>query len=300
MLRLGIVDFDSSHSIEFTRRINHCGVDGDQYVDGARVVMGCPGESQMSPERIPGFTQQVKSCGVEIVEQPTDMIGHIDGVLILSICGSAHLQRVQPFLEAGLPAYVDKPFACSLSDANEIFRLANEHQQVLFGTSALRLSNDVLSLEDIADRTGRVLGAFTYGPAKRADGNPGLFHYGIHATEVLFALMGTGCESVSTALTEGAEVVTGLWNDGRIGTLRGSRDGSTAYGFIAFCEQAVIERQLSTRFAYRNLCQAIVRSFETGIPAVPSDATLQVVRFVLAALESERRAGESIRLDSIQ
>ena len=42
MLRLGIVDFDSSHAIEFTRRFNHAGVDGDQCVDGARVEVGCP------------------------------------------------------------------------------------------------------------------------------------------------------------------------------------------------------------------------------------------------------------------
>ena len=35
MLRLGIVDFDSSHSVEFTRRFNHAGVDADQRVDGA-------------------------------------------------------------------------------------------------------------------------------------------------------------------------------------------------------------------------------------------------------------------------
>ncbi|MDA1014999.1 MAG: gfo/Idh/MocA family oxidoreductase [Planctomycetota bacterium] len=300
MLRLGVVDFDSSHSIEFTRRINHCGVDADQCVEGARVVLGCPGDSQMSPERIPGFTREVESCGVELVEQPTDMIGRIDGVLVLSICGSAHLQRVRPFLEAGIPAYVDKPFACSLPDATEIFRLANEHRQVVFGTSALRFSQDVLTLSDIADRTGRVLGAFTYGPAKRADGNPGLFHYGIHATEVLFALMGSGCESVVTAYTDGAEVVTGRWRDGRVGTLRGSRDGSTSYGFVAFCERAVIERRLSTRFAYRNLCQSIVRSFETGVPTVDADTTLEVVRFVLAALASESRQGESVRLDSIQ
>ena len=70
MLRLGIVDFDSSHSIEFTRRFNHCGVDPDQQVQGARVVLGYPGESTISPERIPGFTKEVTGCGVTLVDRP--------------------------------------------------------------------------------------------------------------------------------------------------------------------------------------------------------------------------------------
>ena len=38
MLRLGIVDFDSSHSVEFARRFNHQGVASEQFVDGAQVV----------------------------------------------------------------------------------------------------------------------------------------------------------------------------------------------------------------------------------------------------------------------
>ncbi len=299
MLRLGIVDFDSSHCIEFTRRFNHVSVDADQQVTGARVVIGCPGKSLMQPERIPGFTSQVESCGVRLVDNPADMLGEIDAVLVLSLCGSAHLDRVRPFLEAGLPAYVDKPFACTLGDAREITTLAQQCQQVVFGTSALRFSDDVIEMTASEDQTGAINGVFSYGPAKRADGNPGLFHYGIHATEVLFTLMGSGCESVSTAFTEDAEVVTGKWADGRIGTLRGNRSGHTAYGFVAFCENGVIERRASTRFAYRNLCQHIVNSFETGTPAVPPKLTLEVVRFVIASMESEQQSGAWVRLDSV-
>lgn len=299
MLRLGIVDFDSSHCIEFTRRFNNVGVDSDQCVQGARVVMGCPGRSLMQPERIPGFTQQVESCGVKLVENPVDMLGEIDAVLVLSLCGAAHLERVQPFLEAGLPAYVDKPFACSLTDAEQIIQLATNHNQVVFGTSALRFSAELVELSEIVSRTGPIHGAFSYGPAKRADGNPGLFHYGIHATEMLFALMGPGCESVATNFVDGAEVVTGHWRDGRIGTLRGNRVGGTTYGFVAFCENSVIERQVSTRFAYRNLCQQIVTSFQTGVAAVAPEITLEVIRFVLASLQSEQSNGATIRLDSI-
>ncbi|GAB4149565.1 MAG: Gfo/Idh/MocA family oxidoreductase [Planctomycetaceae bacterium] len=300
MLRLGIVDFDSSHSIEFTRRFNHVGLSGDEYVQGARVVLGCPGTSEMSPERIPLFTEQVRDeGGVKLVDNPEEMIGDIDAVLILSLCGSAHLERARPFLEAGIPTYIDKPFACNLSDAEEMIRLAQENNATLFHSSGLRFAEEILNFQRASEIHGRLNGVMSYGPAKRAEGNPGLFHYGIHAVSILFALMGPGCESVTTIYTEGAEVVSGRWRDGRIGTLRGNRAGSTAYGFLAFCDNSVENHLVSTRWTYRNLCQQIVNSFTSGVPTVPHECYLEETRFVLASLESERRDGVPIRLESI-
>ena len=299
MIRLGIVDFDSSHSIEFTRRFNHAGVDSDQYVEGARVVAGWPGSSLMSPERIPGFTDQVASCGVELVDSAEMLLERIDAVLVLSLCGTAHLERVRPFLTAGIPAFVDKPFACTVDDARQMIQLANEKNVTLLNSSALRYSAEIEQFHQRQTEYGTVQGAITYGPAKRAEGNPGLFHYGIHAVEALFALMGSGCNSVTTEHTEGAEVVTARWNDGRLASVRGNRQGATAYGFIAFTENAVIHQPFSTRFAYRNLCERIVQTFETGEPAVANETSLEIVKFITASLESERQGGETVPLDSV-
>jgi virulence factor len=297
MKRLGIIDLDSSHSVEFTRRFNHIGVDRDQCVDGAKVVLAWPGSSEMAPERIPGFQREMESFGIELVDEPVAMLGQIDAVLILSLCGAAHLERARPFLKAGLPTFIDKPFTCSLTDAVELITLAEDTHTPLWNASAMRFSEQVQSINRRIDQLGRVHGVVSYGPSKRADGNPGLFHYGIHAVEVLFQLMGTGCESVTTTWTPGGEVVTGLWTDGRIGTVRGSRDGATSYGFIAFCENAVVTEHLSTRYAYRNLCQQIVHSLETDSLPVSHPSTLEVVRFITAASRSESLNGASVQLD---
>ena len=297
MLKLGIVDFDSSHSIEFTRRFNHVGMDRDQCVDGARVVMGWPGDSTMAPERIPGFTDEVQSCGVELVDDPQAMIGRIDGVLILSLCGSVHLERVRPFLEAGVPAYVDKPFACNVDDAMEMQRLSRQNGTLLNHSSALPFSEEVLGFQSRSSQYGPLHGAVTYGPAKRAEGNPGLFHYGIHTVALLFALLGTGCESVANEYTPEVEVVTAHWQDGRLATVRGVRTGSSSYGFLAFTENGVIHQPVSTRYAYRNLCRSIVDSFTTGQPAVSHERNLEEVRFVVASTKSEQNDGARIRLN---
>ena len=297
VLRLGILDFDSSHSIEFTRRINHAGVSGDQFVEGARVVMGVPGTSIMSPERIPKHAKLIEECGVKIVESPTDLLGKIDGALVLSVCGQAHLEAARPFLEAGLPTFVDKPFASSWEDAQEMADLAEKHSALLWSSSALRFTEEVQKLLREGSRFGSLEGLVSFGPAIRAEGNPGLFHYGIHAAELLFALMGPDANRVSCLSARETDLVTAIYSDGRFGSLRGTRRGSSAYGFTAFCEHGVLHELVSTRFAYRNLCQAIVTSFETNEPPVPLAATLKLMRFLLAANQSEQAGGEWISLD---
>lgn len=296
MLCLGIVDFDSSHCIEFTRRFNHVGLSPEQYVTGARVVAGWPGSSEMAPERIGGFREQVTAAGVELVDSPLELIGRIDAVLILSLCGSAHLERVRPFLEAGVPAFVDKPFACSIEDADGMVELAERTGTLLLHASALRFSSSVAKLRVQRERAGALRGLISYGPAKRNPFNPGLLHYGIHAIEVLYALMGTGCASVACTHSDGADVVTGSWSDGRIATLRGSRAGATAYGVVAFCEQAVIPQTISTYDAYTNCCREIVSAFVDGRPLAPYEEIREVTRFALTALASEQSGGVPLPL----
>src|SRR3954451_20137295 len=103
MIRLGIVDFDSSHSVEFTKRLNHLNVAEEQWVEGARVVLGCKLPSAIAdPARVEAFAKTFsEELGVPLVERPEEMIGKVDAVLIEAVDGSVHLERARPFLEAG-------------------------------------------------------------------------------------------------------------------------------------------------------------------------------------------------------
>src|SRR5262245_21209032 len=274
-IRIGIVDFDSSHCVEFTRRINHLDIDPNQWVDGGRVVIGCPGTSLLSPERLAGFTDEMRQLGIPLVENPRDMLGQIDAVMIESVDGSVHWDRAKPFIEAGVICFVDKPFTCNLLEARRMADFANRHQVPLFSSSALRYARELVEFvaqAHAADSpTGTVLGAMTYGPAPTRARNPGLFHYGIHATEVLFTLLGADCEQVH-GMREGGDqdsdelgvdVVTGRWHGGRLGTVRGLRSGHRSFGFVAFCERAVRHVVIDMQFVYSELLKRVVQFFET-------------------------------------
>lgn len=296
MLRLGIVDFDSSHAVEFTRRFNHVGVAADRCVAGARVVLGWPGNSLMAPERILQHQPLVVRCGVELVREPEEMLGQIDAVLILSLCGAVHFERARVFLEHRIPTFIDKPFANCWEDACKLALLARQQQTLLFHASGLRYTADMLELQQKAPALGRIEGAFSYGPGWQSAGNPGLLHYGIHTVEQLFTLLGRGCVEVQSCRTAAADIITGQWADGRMGTVRVARAGHTGYGLTIFSAGGILQQTVSTRDCYTNLCRAIVASFQTSQPAVRSLETLEVIRFILAAERSLQQAGATVQL----
>ena len=296
MIRLGVVDFDTSHVTEFTARLNHKGVPRSQWVEGATVVLGCPGESQMAPERIPAFKAEMQMMGVPLVEKPTDMIGKVDGILVCSLEGGVHLERAAPFLEAGIPCFIDKPFACSVADSQKIVALAARHRAAIFSSSSLRFAPEVVSY--LADeQRGNLLGVVTHGPAHLpepkggATRNPGLFHYGIHPAELLYTLMGPGCVRVSCAHEKDADVVTGQWKDGRLATVRGLRRGAMEYGFLAFSEKEVKHQKVGTAEVYRELLKQIVKFFQTKKSPVPIEETLELMAFLAAAVKSSENRG---------
>jgi virulence factor len=285
MIRLGLLDFDSSHCVEFTKRLNQRMIGEDQWVHGARVVVACPGESLAAPERVAGFTDEMKQMDVPLVNKSTEMIGKVDGMLILSLDGSVHWERTRPFLDAGLPCFVDKPFACSVADARKIFDVADKKRVAVFSASALRYATELVEfLRSPAHAT--LTGAITYGPALHNPRNPGLFHYGIHALEVLYTLMGPGCLRVSCVQETTATVATGIWRDGRIGTIRASHVWPGPYGAIVHGEHECRSFSIDTQTVYCELLKKVVAMFQTGKPPLDPEETLELIGFIEAANQS--------------
>jgi virulence factor len=290
MLKFGILDFDTSHAVEFTKRLNQRDIDKEQFVEGGKIVIGCPGESKLSPERIAGFTETMKKLEVPLVDKPTDMIGKVDVMMIEAVDGSVHWERAKPFLEAGIPCFVDKPFACSVADARKMVELSAKKKLPLFSSSSLRFAPELVAY--LAEpKHGKVLGAVSYGPASLHERNPGLFHYGIHATEVLYTLMGPGCERVTCTSDKTVDVVTGHWKDGRVATIRGTRSGAGAYGAVVFSEKSTSPLTIGTKFIYRELLKKIVETYTTGKPPIDIAVTVEIVAFIEAAFKSANNHG---------
>ncbi|MBY0587805.1 Gfo/Idh/MocA family oxidoreductase [bacterium] len=295
-LRLGMIDFDTSHAFEFAARLNHRGISEDQWVDGAEVVVGCPGKSIIFPERIPTETEKIKKLDFPLVESAEEMLAHkIDAVLIEGNGGDQHLDRAFFFLSKKIPAFVDKPFACKFDDARKMFDLADKAGVPLMSSSSLRYAPEVKAWKEKFQASSSsasappLLGAITFGPGSQHPLNPGLFNYGIHAVEMLFALLGKGCESVACSSSKHADMTTGIWDSGQIGSIRTDRPGG-AYGFVTFTDR-VEHVPVSTAYIYRELLKEIVGMFQTGKSPIEPAETIELIRFIEQANASAANHG---------
>lgn len=295
MIRLGIVDCDTSHVVAFTQRLNHLEIAEEQWVDGAQVVAAVPLPSLVSPERVGPFTEQLRGYGVEILADPADLIGQVDGVLIEAVDGSVHRERAMPFIKAGLPVWIDKPFTCSTAEARTLVDAARDKGAPLMSASSLRYDLPVQDVQTRRAEVGRVLGVDAFTPASLHPRNPGLFHYAVHGVELAYALMGTGCRRVRCVHTEGSDVAIGEWEDGRLATVRGTRQGAYALGFTAFTEKQVIPA-LSGKFYYRELLMRVVEMMRSGHSPISGEEMIEVVAFQEAANQSMAREGAPVPL----
>lgn len=292
-IRLGIIGTDTSHATAFTKILND--PSSWDHVPGARVVAAYKGGSpdiESSRNRVDKFAAELESTwNVEFVPDIPTLCSKVDAVLLESVDGRVHLEQAKPVIAARKPLFIDKPLAATLEDAREIARLAKEAGVPWFSSSSLRYG-EIAATMRFADAKGVI----TWGPGPTEPHHYlDLSWYGIHPVEMLYALMGTGCEEVTRISTRDADVVMGRWKDGRTGTVHALRPYG-GYGAVIFRPKEVVQSRPGMKSGYAPLLKEVVKFFQTGEPPVPNEETLEIFAFMDAAQRSKEAGGKPTRL----
>ncbi len=296
VIRAGMIGLDTSHVPAFTKIFHDPAATGN--VAKIQVVAAYPGGTDLpaSRDRVEGFTQQLRESGVEIVDTIPQLLEKVDVVLLESVDGRIHLEEAIPVILAGKPMYIDKPAAGTLADCIAIFDLAKKHNVPVFSASSLRFAKGVQDL--VHDESlGSIQGAATWGPCSYQEGIPDLFNYGVHGVEILYTLMGDGCQSLVRTHTADTDLVTGVWADGRVATYRGIRNAHANFGAVAFGSKAI--KSIEKAAGYDVLCQAIADFFVTGRPPVSAETTIELFAFMEAADVSKAQDGARVELADV-
>lgn len=297
-IRLGLIGLDTSHVTAFTQ-ILHDEKD-PWHLPGGKVVVAYPGGSpdwKLSYSRVEGFTDELRNrFGVEIVSSVSEVPERCDAILIESVDGRVHLEQFRKVAACGKPIFIDKPLTVSWQDARAIVDLASEKGVSVMTASALRFSESVMAVLANVDK-GAIIGADIFGPMAFESTQPGLFWYGIHTVEMLFAIMGRGCERVASICNDDHDVIIGTWTDGRIGVIRGNRKGNNEFGGWVHREvgSQCINVSADSKPFYRCLLERVMDFFDSGIPAVSLAESLEVIAFIEAA-NASRGSGRSVEL----
>jgi hypothetical protein len=292
-IKVGMIGLDTSHVVAFSRILND--PSNPNHVPGVKVVAAYRGGSPDLPssrDRIDKFTAQLRDeFGIEIVDDIPTLCSKVDAILLESVDGRKHLEQVKPVFEAGKPVFIDKPLAATLEDALEIERLGKQHGVPWWSASSLRYSPIVEQV-----KAASLTGAMVWGPASIEPSHPlDLSWYAIHAIEMLYTVLGPGCTRVSRTFTEDADVIVGVWKDGRTGVVRTIRNSEAGYGAVSFGTDKIRISE-DEGAAYASLLVKIVEFFQTRKPPVANAETLEIFRFMDAALRSKQSGGAPVEL----
>jgi len=293
-MKIGVVGLDTSHSPMFTKMLNDS--EHEYHIPGFRVIGAYPGGSEafsLSRNRVRGYTEELRAGGVRMYDSIPGLVRDVDAVLLESVDGSQHLEQFRQ-MAVGKPVFVDKPFATSTADAQAIVDLADKTGTPLMSSSSLRYA---AGIADLVAEGEKVVCCEAFGPAAILEDYPGLFWYGIHSAEMLFAFMGQGCRAARCIEFPAMDVVIGQWQDGRQGILRGTRFEKGPFGCVVHTDQGVRMGVAKTRPTYYSLLmEQIAEFFKTGTPPIDIQETLNIIAFLQAANQSKAQGGQVIAI----
>lgn len=227
-----------------------------------------------------------------VVDDPKEMLGQVDAVLVCAREAADHHALALPFLSAGIATFIDKPFTADASEAADLIRVARETGAVLFSSSPWKWSPVVNSLCDSLPKLGEVRTAIASGPAP-GDG----FFYVSHSVELVQYVLGTGAEHVTCIDSPSHRSIVIGWSGGRLGIVNAMRDIAWVRHLVTYGVEGYLEADVSNTHRDEGKIRMIVefmRSAAAGTPPLPLDYLQEATDILVAAEQSSREGGRRV------
>lgn len=289
MFRIGTVNIDTSHAPSFAEIL----LQGDVarytaiYNDGFR-----------TDEEVNNFIEKY-----HLEKRYTDlaeMAKNVDIAFIQSCNWDRHIEMAKPFLDAGVPVFIDKPIVGNLRDCKTLEQLA-ESGKVILGTSAMRYTYERDSFFAVpAEERGEILHVSTMVGVDE-------FNYAIHSIESILGFL-KGDEALSCRFV----------GSGKVGDVPTDTyyvrfaSGATACYHIClkgWQPSTALVMTNKTSFAYKldvnKLYEAMLKHVCAWLEGKPNDLVsvpdmTMGVKIMLAGKKSKETGGEEIALADLR
>jgi len=184
-IRIGIIGAENSHTAGYGKLFNI-----DKKFPGVELkyVWGETDEFAKSAMEKGAIPNQVND--------PLEMMGKIDALIVDHRHPKFHLEAATPFVKAGIPTFIDKPFCYRASEGKEFLQMAktvgttvSSYSSIAQSAATFDIKEQIASMDKINQviRTGTIDLDSPYG---------GVFFYGVHIIEPLMYMFGEDIQEV--------------------------------------------------------------------------------------------------------
>ena len=305
MLRIGVVGMSpgNAHPTSWSAIVN--GVfDGDaiskmgypavaDYLEANKPTLGLPGarvtyvwsQSREVSEMI------ATTAGIDHVAiDPAEMIANVDAVLLNRDDSENHVAMAKPFIDAGIPIFIDKPL-CDKKEDLDYFASETARGKFIMSCSSMRYASELMAVKSGAKAMGKI--ELVTGVGKKD-----WLKYGIHMLEGIVSLLDDPKpKSVINIGSKNKNTVRVIYeNDVQI-MLHLFEDIVPTMQISFFGQEQWRIAEIKNSYAmFRDNIIEFIRSVNEGKPRLDFYKTEQIIRVMIAANESLDAGGELINL----
>ena len=226
-----------------------------------------------------------------IVDNPEDMIGSVDAILLARDDPENHVAMARPFLEAGVPIFIDKPLAINQHDLDYF---VEQHQagKFIMSCSSFRYSPECGAVRANIAELGQI-------ELATAVGKKDWIKYGVHMLEGMFALLDDPpAATVRHVSHSHKDVVFIEFGNGLVATVHLFYDICPTFQISVFGRQGwrLIDMQ-NSYVCFRDNLVEFVRSVREGTERLEFSRTLNIIKTLIAAQVSLDQGGKTITLE---
>ena len=180
MKRIAILGCENSHANAFLKCISTMERYSDVEVVG--VYSNDPAASQKLCDEF----------GVPVLQNYTDAVGKVDGLVITARHGGNHYPYAAPYIANGIPMFIDKPITVSEDEAVTFMRELKARGVRFCGGSSLKQADEIKALkaEALSGELGSTVGGYVRAPYQPNSEYGGFYFYAQHLVEMVCEIFG--------------------------------------------------------------------------------------------------------------
>ncbi|MBX3380825.1 MAG: Gfo/Idh/MocA family oxidoreductase [Phycisphaeraceae bacterium] len=287
IIRVGAIGLDSSHTLQFSRRMYGLHAQGQTKCR----VTSCWDAQDSSDPRTSQTKSEVaaaslRALGIQFPKTLNEFLSSVDAVMVLVVNGNRHFDLAMHALTRRLPTFIDKPLTCSASEAAALLQFVKAHGARCYSASALRFIDTVPDLP--VESLGRLISIEANGPFQDAAEMPGLWYYGCHTFELVDSLWSRsgGVRRVRARVERAGHRIILEYHDGRAAVIGLDLTGTSPFTVLLRGETSLFAFEASLSSSYDRLVASICCFFEGEPPAI----CLENIAETIAVIECAQRS----------
>ncbi len=283
-IRIGIIGAENSHTLGYAKMFNT-----DKKFPGLEV------------KYVWGETEELARKAMEsgpipnMVKNSLDMLGQIDALIVDHRHARYHLEAATPFVKAGIPTFIDKPFCYRVAEGKEFLAMARESGTPISSYSTIAHSDSTFDIADQIKSLGEINNIVRYGPADLESPYGGIFFYGIHLVQPLMYMFGEDIKVVRINKYGKKAGAVVIFESGLEANLLFS---ALHYGWETFVEtkKGIVELKSRVTETEPDRCyRDMVEMFRTGKEPLSHESILKPI----AVLEAMEKSGSSEKWEEV-